>query len=119
MTDQGVTSGVRHNTIKKNWWTPNNPSNDFYMNFETAERMAGVQANIYESASFTRIKDISLSYEISKNLLDRLGLNKLKFYVTGRNLFTFTEWSGIDPELPDMETIPLQKEFVFGLNLGF
>jgi len=119
MNDQGVTSGVRHNTIKKNWWTPTNPSNDFYMNFETAERMAGVMPNIYESANFTRIKDISLSYDFSQNFLNRIGLDKLKLYFTGRNLFTFTKWSGLDPELAGMETIPLQKEFVFGLNLGF
>jgi TonB-linked SusC/RagA family outer membrane protein len=119
MTDQGVTSGVRNNTINKNWWTPTNPSNDFYMNFETAERMAGVTAGIYQSASFMRVKDISLSYDFSKNLLGKLGLDKLKLYVTGRNLFTLTEWTGVDPELAGDETIPLQKEFVFGLNLGF
>lgn len=119
MSDLGVTAGVRHNTINKNWWTPTNPSNDFYMNHVDAFRMAGIQANIYESASFVRIKDVSLSYDFPLSLLGRLGLNKLKLYVTGRNLFTFTEWRGLDPELADQEAIPLQKEFVFGLNLGF
>lgn len=119
MTDLGVTAGVRHNTINKNWWTPTNPSNDFYMNHVDAFRMAGIQADIYESASFVRIKDVSLSYDLPLTLLGKLGLNKLKLYVTARNLFTFTDWRGLDPELADQEAIPLQKEFVFGLNLGF
>jgi len=119
MSDLGVTAGVRHNTINKNWWTPTNPSNDFYMNHVDAFRMAGIGASIYESASFVRVKDISLSYDVPKNILGRMGFDKLKLYVTGRNLFTFTDWRGLDPELADQEAIPLQKEIVFGLNLGF
>jgi TonB-linked SusC/RagA family outer membrane protein len=119
MSDLGVTAGVRHNTIRKNWWTPTNPSNDFWMNHVDAHRMAGVEATIYESADFTRIKDISLSYDLPSNLLSGIGLNKLKFYITGRNLMTFTKWRGLDPELTGTEVIPLQKEYVLGLSLGF
>jgi len=119
MSDLGVTAGVRHNTINKNWWTATNPSNDFWMNHVDAHRMAGVEAAIYESADFTRIKDVSLSYDLPANFVARTGLNKLKIYVTGRNLVTFTNWRGLDPELTGTETIPLQKEFVFGLSLGF
>jgi len=119
MSDLGVTAGVRHNTTIKNWWTPTNPSNEFFMNNVDAQRMAGVEAAIYESADFTRIKDISLSYDLGSNILTRLGLNKLKLYVTARNLFTFTDWRGLDPELSSQEAIPLQKEYVFGLTLGF
>ena len=89
------------------------------MNHVDAHRMAGVEATIYESSDFTRIKDISLSYDLPSNLLTRIGFNKLKLYVTGRNLFTFTKWSGLDPELSSQEAIPLQKEYVFGLALGF
>lgn len=119
MSDLGVTAGVRHNTINKNWWTTSNPSNEFWMNHVDAHRMAGVEATIYESGDFTRIKDVSLAYDLPLNLTSRLGLNKLKIYVTGRNLATFTKWRGLDPELNGTEIIPLQKEYVFGLSLGF
>jgi TonB-linked SusC/RagA family outer membrane protein len=119
MSDLGVTAGVRHNTTKKNWWTPTNPSNEFWMNHVDAHRMAGVEAAIYETADFTRIKDISLSYDLPSTYLTKTGLNKLKIYLTGRNLFTFTNWRGLDPELSSQVTIPLQKEYVIGLNLGF
>ena len=109
---------IRRNTMKKNWWTPDNPTNDFYMNKLEAEFMAGVPANIYENASFIRIKDITLSYDFSKKLLDKIGINKLGLFITGRNLYTITEWSGLDPELSDQWAYPLQKEFVFGINVG-
>ncbi len=119
MSDLGVTAGVRHNTTVKNWWTPENPSNDFWKNHVDAHRMAGQEAGIYESADFTRLKDVSLSYDLPSNLLSKFGLDKIKIYVTGRNLMTFTDWRGLDPELSDQEAIPLQKEYVFGLSLGF
>lgn len=119
---------VRRNTIKKNWWTPENPTNDFYMNKVNAFLMAGVSAEdpertndgkYFEDASFVRIKDVSLSYDFPKNMIKKVGLDNLRLFVTGRNLFTFTKWTGMDPELDDQRNIPLQKEFVFGLNLGF
>lgn len=119
MSDLGVTAGVRHNTINKNWWTTENPSNDFWMNHVDAHRMAGVEAAIYESSDFVRIKDLSLSYDLPAKSLSKIGLDNMKIYFTGRNLFTFTQWSGLDPELSSQEAIPLQKEYVFGLSFGF
>jgi hypothetical protein len=113
-----VLKEIRRNTVKKNWWTPENPTNDFYMNQYEAQFMAGVTGNIYENASFIRFKDISLSYDLPQKLLGKMGINKLGLFMTGRNLYTITKWSGLDPELSDQMSYPLQKEFVFGLNLG-
>jgi hypothetical protein len=51
-----------------------------------------------------------------------MGLSNLRVYVSGRNLLTFTKWSGLDPELVDQSAqrnIPMQKELIFGLNFGF
>jgi hypothetical protein len=82
---------VRRNTINKNRWTPDNPTNDFYMNHINAHRMAGVSAeddNFFEKASFVRIKDISLSYDFPVSMISKIGLDQLRLYVTGRNLFT-------------------------------
>jgi TonB-linked SusC/RagA family outer membrane protein len=121
MTDD-VQIEVRYNTLKKNWWTPDNPTNDWYMNKLNAEKMSGFTGILYESTNFVRLKDVSLSYDFSKNLIGKIGFNSLRVYVTGRNLLTFTKWSGLDPELVDQSAqrnIPMQKELVFGLSLGF
>jgi len=119
LKSDNVYTGVRRNTTRKNWWTPENPNNEWYMNHIDAHRMQGVGANNYEDASFIRIKDISLSYDLGRSLLRNTGINKFQIYLTGRNLFTITDWEGLDPELSGQRNIPLQKEFVFGLNFGF
>lgn len=118
MDDQIVTSGVRRNTVVKNWWTPDNPSNEWYMNDINAHRMAGVSTSIYENASFVRLKDITFSYEFPIDLVQKIGGNRFRIYATGRNLLTVTKWRGLDPELDNQRSIPLQREFVLGLQVG-
>ena len=121
MTDD-VQDDLRYNTIKKDWWTPENPSTTWYMNKKMANEMSGHGATLYESTDFIRLKDVSLAYELPKNAISRIGLSNVKVYVSGRNLLTFTKWSGLDPELVDQDAqrnIPMQKELIFGLNFGF
>ncbi len=121
MTDD-VQADLRYNTIKKNWWTPTNPTNDWYMNRKMANEMSGHSGILYESTDFIRLKDVSLAYELPKNAVSRIGLSNIKVYVSGRNLLTFTKWSGLDPELVDQDAqrnIPMQKEYVIGLSFGF
>jgi hypothetical protein len=119
MTDLETYSVIRRNTTKKDLWTPDNPTNEFVMNNLQAEYMSGIRGYVYDPASFIRLKDLSLSYEVPAKLIDKAGLSKLRIYITGRNLMTYTKWRGLDPELSDQEAIPLQKEYVFGLSLGF
>lgn len=115
LSDNGVNAGVRKSTIRKNWWTPDNPTNDFWAN-DLKANVYGV--SIYQDASFIRMKDISLSYDLSPALLSRLKLNKLRVYVNARNLFTITKWTGLDPELDGQMAIPLQREYLVGINIG-
>ncbi|TZF81003.1 TonB-dependent receptor [Pedobacter sp. BS3] len=110
-----VNSGVRYNTVKKNWWTPDNPTNEYYANVVGANT---APAHIFQSDSYLRVKDISFSYDIPQKVLRDIHVNKLRVYVNARNLFTITKWTGMDPELTDQKGIPLQKEFIFGLNIG-
>jgi TonB-linked SusC/RagA family outer membrane protein len=118
MTDE-TWADVRRNTINKNWWTPENPTNDWVTNELNAERMSGILGVIYEKADFIRVKDISLSYTLPKSVLNRSLVDNMRFFITGRNLATFTKWRGLDPELDSQRQVPLQREFVFGLNFDF
>ena len=113
---------VRYGTIKKNWWTPDNPTNDWIMNRELANQMSGFSMNVYEKNDFVRIKDISLSYDLPERLIEQTRLSRLRLYLTGRNLFTFHNTNFLDPEFTStshQRSIPLQKEYTIGLNLGF
>ncbi|HBL74106.1 MAG TPA: SusC/RagA family TonB-linked outer membrane protein [Prolixibacteraceae bacterium] len=119
LLSDAVDGAVRQKTTIKNWWRPDNPTNDWYMNATDAYRQAGYGASPYEKAGFVRIKDISLAYDFSKDILSRFGFGKFQVYVTGRNLFTFTKYGGLDPELSGQRGVPMQKEYVFGVNLEF
>jgi len=110
---------VRNTTIKKNWWTPDNPTNDWYMNAIDANRQEGYSAYPYEKAGFVRVKDISLAFEFPKKTLENIGVDRLQLFMTGRNLFTITDFGGMDPELSSQEGVPMQKEYVFGINFEF
>jgi len=76
--------------------------------------------------SYTRIKDVSLSYIFSQHTLDRLKLSGLTIYASGRNLHTFTNWVGWDPENNYSfrgsgdwtNNYPLTREIVFGVNVA-
>ncbi len=121
MNDNVQGAEVRYNTLKKNWWTPENPTNDWIINEENSAQMNGFSARIYENAGFVRIKDISLAYQLPSRIFNN-KITNLGFYITGRNLFTFTEWTGLDPELTTERAQrynPMQKEFVVGMNLSF
>ena len=110
---------VRVNRTLKDWWTPENPTNDWIVNHYDAEYQGGVPMRVYEKAGFVRIKDISLSYDLPASFITRAGIEQLRIYLTGRNLFTFTKFEGLDPELSGTLDIPLQKEYVVGLNISF
>ncbi|MEO7444455.1 MAG: TonB-dependent receptor [Ferruginibacter sp.] len=115
MSDNNVNSGVRYTTVVKNWWTLTNPTNDYYGNIVGANSKS---AGIVQNSSFVRIRDISLSYDFAGRLLEKAGLSKFRVYLQTRNPFTFTKWTGLDPEFTSQTTVPLQKEFLVGLNVS-
>lgn len=76
--------------------------------------------------SYTRLKDVTLSYIFSKNILDKLKLGSLTLYASGRNLYTWTKWVGWDPEHNYSfrgsgdwaNNYPITRSFVFGANVS-
>jgi hypothetical protein len=78
-TDLETFSVIRRNTTVKNWWTPDNPTNEFVMNHLQAEYMAGIRGYKYDPANFIRLKDVSLSYDIPNNVTDRFGMTRIRF----------------------------------------
>lgn len=110
-----VFGDVRRNTTKKDWWSPTNTSGTHFSNDALANTF---NVRFYEDASFARLKDVSLAYQLPSLILNRLKLSKVKVYVTGRNLATFTKYSGLDPEINNQLDVPLQREFIVGLNFG-
>lgn len=80
-------------------------------------------SRLIENASFMRMKNITLGYSIPKNILSAAKIfSEVRFFVTGRNLLTFTKYTGPDPEVDSnlgLGTYPNTKQVSFGLNLRF
>ncbi len=84
----------------------------------------------YEDASFVRLRNVSLGLDLAK-LHKFQYFKKLQLVVTGRNLLTFTKYTGMDPEISsggvnssfdrgiDHSTMPNTKSIQVGLNIGF
>ena len=84
-----------------------------------------------EDASFLRIQNITLSYTFNKEMLNRVAfLNRIRLYGTVQNLYTFTNYSGMDPEVGaygqnallsgvDNGRYPIPRTVMFGVNVEF
>jgi TonB-linked SusC/RagA family outer membrane protein len=80
-----------------------------------------------EDGSFLRLQDVRLSYKLDKKWLDKTPMRSLQVYIYGKNLVTWTNYTGFDPEVgmsvltpgKDDANYPRSKELGFGLNIGF
>lgn len=86
-----------------------------------------------EDGSFLRVQNLQIGYTFPDDLVEDLHLKHLQLYVIGSNLFTFTKYSGLDPEISakrengvpqeidrgvDVGTWPISKQIMLGLNIS-
>ncbi|MEN8202239.1 MAG: SusC/RagA family TonB-linked outer membrane protein [Bacteroidota bacterium] len=128
-SEYGTHSGNydRHNIYNVPYWTKENGNNEFAKLTENRGPYEG-GLRFYKSRSFVRVQDISLSYNLPASVAQRIGLQGVKVFVSGRNLLTFTKWPGFDPEsgfeagsnympLADLSAV-MPKTITFGLNVS-
>jgi TonB-linked SusC/RagA family outer membrane protein len=77
----------------------------------------GNSAASTSDASFLRLKTLSLGYQVPKAALQRLHLQNLRLYVQGQNLFTITDYRGLDPEVPGL-VLPPTRLLTGGLQFS-
>ncbi len=76
----------------------------------------------YQDASYVRLKQVSLSYNLPSKLIQRLKLSSVKVYAQAINALTWTKWTGFDPEFAGTDNqgvIPQSRSYTAGLQLGF
>lgn len=107
-------------TTSLDYWTTEN-RNAFFPKLGWNNGGNRVASTRYlQSASYCRLKSITLGYTIPKAILDKVGVSRLRVYITGENLFTFTPLiKAFDPETLDNLTYPINKKLAVGLNLTF
>lgn len=70
-------------------------------------------------ASYIRLKNIALSWKMPSKLIQKLHLQRCRFYVQGQNLFVITNYKGADPESQSILRLPPLKMVVMGIQLNF
>ena len=106
------------NFLDAGYWTPENKS-------ETRPGLTYTNPlgrGYYLSRDFVRLQDVTLAYDLPKALAEKLKVNGLRFYVSGRNLATMTDWLGPDPESgysSITNLYPSPRTIIGGLNLSF
>lgn len=76
-----------------------------------------------QDGSYLKIKDITLSYSLPQKAIDKIRLKGLRFYISGQNLYTFSDVDAFDPEMGVTGTVtsiyPYTKSFVGGIEVTF
>jgi len=113
-------------------WTPTHTNTDV--------PAASLARGYHESSrwifdgSFVRLRNIALGYSLPKSLINSIGLENVRVYISGQNILTFTKYRGFDPEVNyrssgsssgnlnlgfDFGSYPNAKSFTLGLNVTF
>ena len=108
-------------TQMRNVWSEANPSGTIpnpygnSMNYATSSRFV-------ESGAYLRLKNLQFGYTLPSAITQKASINRLRFYISGSNLFTLTNYSGYDPEVGggvDYGNYPQSRTFTFGVNIDF
>lgn len=99
--------------IRENW-TPDNGVTDTpaIYNYPT------VASGNYQDRSFIRLQDLSFSYSFDKKMTKALNIENLQIYLSGHNLYTWTNWEGFDPELGGFYEMMI-RDMNIGLKMSF
>lgn len=97
-------------------------------------REAAASTYYVEDGSYLRLKNIVVGYSLPKTISDKLSLEKIRFYLQGKNLITLTDYTGLDPEINlrnysgeaanltlgvDTGVYPISRSVILGLNVSF
>ncbi|HXK75558.1 MAG TPA: TonB-dependent receptor [Bacteroidaceae bacterium] len=123
---EGMFDGKNQSTkVLKRWRTPGQITHVPRANYDLKN-----STYFIEDGSYIRLKEVTLSYNIQSAWLKNMGINKFQPYFTASNLYTWTDYSGIDPEVNqwgnsgavqgiDWGSYPQSKTYLFGINVEF
>lgn len=123
-------NGYKNNSTEVlNRWTPDNPTND--MPRATTKSAGNILSDHYvEDGDYLRVKDLTLTYTFSKSLLRAFHCEGLALSFSAKNIYTFTGYSGYDPEVSrfandnssmgaDYGAYPMSRSYELGVKLNF
>nr|WP_188412347.1 TonB-dependent receptor [Pedobacter mendelii] len=133
---QTITGNNNQNSLSKyfnNYFDPANPTRDvLYASPIATGALPGpaLSSLSVENGSYLRVRNITLGYRLSENVLHKVSLKSARLYVTAQNPFLITKYSGYNPEANimggsaitpgvDQGTYPTARTIIVGINFGF
>ena len=122
-TYRNVLSDAYHNR-----WTESNPTNEYPRLGYSSNLFGALMDRVIEDGTYLRLNNITVSYDVPTDSVS--FIESANVYVTGQNLFTWTDYSGYDPEITtflydgliqgtDWNNKPNSQSFLVGINLNF
>lgn len=115
--DTGGDLTGKRNGIRRNYWTIHNPTNDAPAP-NMVQTPAFLASSAYEKADYFKLRNVSLSYRMPKNLVQKIKLDDLKLFCTMSNVYTWTDIQAYGPE-QNPGQYPEPRTLLFGLNFSF
>lgn len=127
---EGLYDAKNQSAAVLNRWTPQNTNTNIPKADKGNTNNSLTSSRFVENGSYLRLKTATLSYNFGAATLGKLKMSKLTVFASGYNIFTFTKYSGLDPEVNqygangpsmgvDYGTYPQSRSFLFGVNVGF
>lgn len=139
-TDFNTFQGNRTRRVLYESWTPENKNAALPRVTSNDATSGQVPVDYYiEPGGYLRMRNLMIGYTLPKSLLDNFGIDRFRLYVQAQNLFTITQYTGLDPEITttntgrndytrrfadrnlgvDVGNYPTSKSIIFGLNVSF
>ncbi|WP_262497718.1 SusC/RagA family TonB-linked outer membrane protein [Pedobacter ginsengisoli] len=103
---------------------PNDPSNNITATNprlkNTSDAQNGLDSRFYlYNASYVKLKNLQLGYTLPEKLTKKAAISRARLYLSGENLFTITNYPGLDPEIGAGVNYPTMRQYSLGLNITF
>lgn len=128
VNDWGTVPFVQGSPPTTEWrdrWTESNPSTSMpriYWGWGAPDRIRRNSSWYLQDGSYLRLKNLTLGYTLPQRFFQKSGINSFRVYFSGDNLFTITNYPGLDPERRESGSFvnyPQNKIYSFGVNVKF
>ncbi len=117
-----VLSGFNHLVSAENYWKKVGDKNVNPLPLSDPNSSA-ISTRYLEKGDYLRIKNVIFGYDLSAKILKKLSLSRARIFAQADNIYTWTNYSGIDPEIgvdgDEFFKYPVGKSFTFGIDVSF
>lgn len=112
----------RYNNLKVDYWTIDNPTNEYPRPNKNQENITFGSSLRYMDGGFAKLRNVTLGYSLPESVIDRLSMSRLRVYFTAQNPLIISNYKLFDPERAGNVTsgeMPSSILYMGGLNISF